>query len=98
MWLDHIAASSSKNVTQPEDHMNTSCDPHWQERSLVRKNACTCSKVAATQRRKGGCTLARRPSKHGNCATRYTSTKEARTSERSTGMQSIGSMANRVFD
>ena len=38
MWLDHIAARSSKDTTQPEDHMNTSCDPHWQERNLFRKN------------------------------------------------------------
>jgi hypothetical protein len=59
-----------QNTTQPEDHMNTSCDPHWQDRNLCWKNACRYSKEAATQRRKRGCTIVRWPSKHDNCGDR----------------------------
>lgn len=57
------SSSSSKSCS----NMDMSCGSHWQEKDLCRRNACRCSKEVATQRRKGGGTIARWSGKLDDC-------------------------------
>jgi hypothetical protein len=61
---------------QELQHMDTSCGSHWQEKDLCWRNACRCSKEAATQRRKGGGTIGRWSGKLDDCGGRVDQHKE----------------------
>jgi hypothetical protein len=98
MWLDHIAAAAARIPHSPRTARIRAVTLTGKRGALFGRTPVHARRWRQPREEKEAALLLAGLANTIIAATGYTSTKEAGTSERSTEIQSIGSMANRVFD